>query len=146
MSTSNHNDKYLWIFWAVLALLSHVFSNNSMMSLSTRCVRIGGMIFSLLSACGLIPNYLKYSWKRGVHYKSLYLVLDGHVYLDFSSLFKFKHLGFLLVFWSELSMLYQTPKTHPTKWTYGSLRVHTMNDVLGYRCKRPLQTSYLLIA
>ena len=58
-----------WISWALfflfLFLLSHVSSNNSMMSLSTRCVRTGGMTFSLFSACGLIPTYLKYSW-RGV--------------------------------------------------------------------------------
>ena len=52
-------------FEQFLALLSHVSSNNSMMSLSTRCVRTRGMIFSLLFACGLILNYLKYSW-RGV--------------------------------------------------------------------------------
>ena len=84
--------------------------------------------------------------KRGVYYKSLYLVLDRQVYLDSSSLFKFISLGFLLVCWSELFMLQQISKTHPAKWTYGSLWVHTMNDVLGYGCKRPLQTSYLLIA
>jgi len=30
---------------------------------------------------------------RGVHYKSLYLMLDGHVYLDSSLLFKFKKFG-----------------------------------------------------
>ena len=145
MSTQTYNAKYLWISWA-FSLLSHVSSNDSMMSLSTRWVRTGGMIFSLLSACGLISNYLKYSWRRGVHYKSLYLVLDGHVYLDSFSWFKFRSLGFLLVCWSELFMLQQISKTRPAKWTYGSLRVYTTNDVLGYGCKRPLRTSYLLIA
>ena len=49
--------------------------------------------------------------KRGVHYKSLYLVLDGHVYLDSFSLFNFSSLGFLLVYWSELFMLQKTSKT-----------------------------------
>ena len=128
------------------ALFSHVSSNNSMMSLSTRRVRTGGMIFSLFSICGLIPNYFEIFMKGGVHHKSLYLVLDVHVYLDSFSLFKFKNLGFLLICWSELFMLQQISNAHPAKWMYGSLRVYTMNDVLGYGCKRPLWTSYLLIA
>ena len=137
---------YLEIFFVFLVFLSDVSSRNSMMSLSTREVRTGGMIFSLFSIRGLVPNLLKYSWKRGVHYKSLYLVLDGQVYLDSSSLFKFRSLGLLLVCWSELFMLQQTSKTRHAKWTYKSLRVHTMNNVLGYGCKRSLQTSYLLIS
>ena len=77
---------YLELF---LALFSHVSSNDSMMSLSTRCVRTGGMIFSLLSAYGFNSKIFEIFMKRGVHYKSLYLVLDGQVYLDSFSLFKF---------------------------------------------------------
>ena len=64
-----------------------------MMCLLTREVRTGGMIFSLLSACGLVPNNLEYSYKRGVHYKSLHLVLDGRVYLDSFSMDKSMRIG-----------------------------------------------------
>ena len=59
-----------------------------MMSLSTREVRNGGMIFSLLSTCGLVPNNLEYSHKKGIHSKSLHLMLDGRVYLKSFSMDK----------------------------------------------------------
>ena len=141
--TLNSLDFLSFLF---LALLSHVSSNKSMMSLSTRRVRTGGMIFSLFFACGLIPNYLKYSW-RGVSTIrasiSCWMAMCTSTSLHCSNSIK---LGFLLVCWRELSMLQEKSKTLPAKWTYGPLRVYTMNDVLGYGCKRPLRTFYLLIA
>ena len=76
-----------------------------MMSFSTREVRTGGMIFSLLFVFGLAPNNLKHSYKRGVHYKSLHLLLDGHVHLNSFSMDKLVRLVLLLAFWSELFML-----------------------------------------
>lgn len=50
-------------------------------------------------------NDMKHTYKWGVHYKSLFLVLDAHVYLD--SFYMHKLVRFVLLFscWSELFML-----------------------------------------
>ena len=63
------------------------------------------MIFSLFFVCGFSSNDLKDPYKRGVHYKSLYLVLDGHVYLDSFYMETLTRLVLLLVRLSEFSML-----------------------------------------
>ena len=74
------------------------------------------MIFSLFSACGLILNYLKMFVKKGVHYKTLYLVLDGHVYLDSFSMDKKNEVWDFSLSVEVNSLCYNKYlKTRPTK-------------------------------
>ncbi len=63
------------------------------------------MIFSLFFSCRFSSNDPKDPSKMGVHYESLHLVLDGHVYLDSFYMATLVRLVLLLVFLSIFSML-----------------------------------------
>ena len=71
----------------------------------TREVMTGGMIFFVAFYLWFSSNMLIYSYNRGVHYKSLHLVLDGWVYLDSPYKDMSIMLVLLLVCWSGLFML-----------------------------------------
>ena len=75
------------------------------MSAWTRRERTEGMNFSLFFVCWSSSNYLKDPHQRGVHYKSLYLMLDGHEYLNSFYVKTFVMLVLFLVSLSELSVL-----------------------------------------
>ena len=141
-----------WIYFDVLSFslfsflfLSHFSLSNLMMSLSTREARTRGMIFSFLFSCGLAANNLKYSYKRGVHYKSVHLVLDDCVYLDSFSMDRSTRIGAFpcLLKWSLYAIVMFD--TRPIKWTYRSLWVCMMHICPRLRMQRSLWTQYLLI-
>ena len=106
---SKKNDIVVWICWAfyLFALFCFIISPRAtlMMSSLTREVMTGGMIFSYVFYLQFSSNKLIHSYKRGVHYKSLHFVLDGHVYLDSFYTNMSIILVLLLVCWSELFML-----------------------------------------
>lgn len=85
------------------------------MSILTREARTGGMIFSLFFSYYFSSNNLKHTYKNGVHYKSLYLMLDGCVYLDSFYMDTLVRLVLLLHCLSELSMLQYNTDTHLIK-------------------------------